>query len=870
MKAHQIRESFTSFFQKHEHMKIESSSLVPHDDPTLLFANAGMNQFKAYFVGEDNPKDKRVTSIQKCVRAGGKHNDLENVGFTARHHTFFEMMGNFSFGEYFKKEAISFAWSFLTEELKIPKDKLYITVHTSDQEAADIWHNQEKIPKERIFFLGDSENFWEMGDIGPCGPCSEIFYDHGEQYSDGADTSECILADEGRYVEIWNLVFMQYEKYKEGNEIKRRSLPKPSVDTGAGLERVAAVMQGKYWNYDTDIFEPVLKLLEKISGKKYSDEKYTSSFRVIADHIRSSVMLITDGVIPSNEGRGYVLRRIIRRAIRNLEELGLSSVSFYKIIPAVFESLGSEYPQNKANSSLAEKFLKLEEEKFRQTLKTGLDLIKKEISDLKGDTLSGEVAFKLYDTYGFPIDLTELILEENNLKLDMQSFDEQMSIQKESSKKKSNFSTSEDSLKKFYEIKEKFGETKFKGYEILNLKSKLLIQETLDDKKTILFFNETPFYAESGGQAGDKGLIFNSKDEQVAKVVDTLFIVEGLIAHICVDVKSLKENEIYNLNVDKTNRVMTQRHHSATHLLQSALIKVFGSHIKQAGSSVSANRLRFDFTHPEGINSEELDKVEILVNNQIILDQTVKAETMTKDEATSKGAMALFGEKYGDEVRVLTMGDFSTELCGGTHVTHTGEIGIFKIVSESSLSSGVRRIEALVSKAANDYLIKRSSLFSTIEKEFSVKNEKVITKFNTVMDDLKNANKKIKSLEDQIQSSKSKDLFKDPIDINDQLLFVANFKNGNPKDFRSLSDKFFDQHPNDTVLIYTTNNDQLFYLLRTSSSNTNLHCSNILKENQSIVNGRGGGKPDMAQGSGESKNVSKFIEQISNSMGKIK
>lgn len=869
MKAHQIRESFTNFFQKHNHIKIESSSLVPNDDPTLLFANAGMNQFKSYFTGEDNAKDKRATSIQKCVRAGGKHNDLENVGFTARHHTFFEMMGNFSFGDYFKKEAISFAWSFLTEELKIPKEKLYITVHTSDQEAADIWHNQEGIPKDRIFFLGDSDNFWEMGDVGPCGPSSEIFYDHGEQYSDGADTSECILADEGRYVEIWNLVFMQYEKYKEGTVVKRRSLPKPSVDTGAGLERVAAVMQGKYWNYDTDIFEPILNFLEKLSGKKYSDSKYTSSFRVIADHIRSSVMLITDGVIPSNEGRGYVLRRIIRRAIRNLEELGLSTISFYKIIPAVFESLGSEYPQNTANSSLAEKFLKLEEEKFRQTLKTGLDLIKKEISDLKGDTLAGEVAFKLYDTYGFPIDLTELILEENKLKLDMDAFNEHMKIQKESSKKKSNFATSEDSLKKFFQIKEKHGETVFKGYKTLTLNSDLLTHERVDDKKTILFFKETPFYAESGGQAGDKGFIYNSNNELVAKVVDTVFIVEGLIAHICVETTNIKNNISYKLQVDELNRVLTQRHHSATHLLQSALIKTLGSHIKQAGSSVSSNRLRFDFTHPESITAEQLDKVEALVNEQILLDHTVEAELMSKDEATSKGAMALFGEKYGDEVRVLTMGDFSTELCGGTHVSKTGEIGLFKIITESSLSSGVRRIEALVSKAANDYLIKRSSLFSVIEKEFSVKNEKVLTKLSSLLDDAKSANKKIKSLEDQIQSSKSKDLFKEPVDLNGKLFFIANFKNGNPKEFRSLSDKFLDQHPNDTVFIYSTDKDQLSYLLRTSSKNKEIHCSNIVKENQSIVNGRGGGKPDMAQGSGESANINEFIQKISDSIGNL-
>ncbi len=869
MKANELRESFSNFFKSNDHVKIESSSLVPHDDPTLLFANAGMNQFKAYFTGEDNPKNKRATTIQKCVRAGGKHNDLENVGFTARHHTFFEMMGNFSFGDYFKKEAISFAWSFLTKELKIPKDKLYVTVHKSDREAAKIWHEQENVPKERIFFLGDKDNFWEMGDVGPCGPCSEIFFDHGEEYSDGADTTECILADEGRYVEIWNLVFMQYEKYIEDNEVKRRSLPTPSVDTGAGLERVAAVMQGKYWNYDTDVFSPILSLLEKLSGKKYSDEKYTSNFRVIADHIRSSVMLITDGVIPSNEGRGYVLRRIIRRGIRNLEELGLSEVSFYKIIPAVFESLGKEYSQNMANASLAEKFLKLEEEKFRQTLRTGLELIKKEISLLENDTLSGKTAFKLYDTYGFPLDLTQSILEEKGLKLDVKSFNDHMLKQKESSKKKSNFAASEDSLKEFYKIKEEFGETVFKGYHELSVNSNLITSVKLDDKKTALFFKETSFYSESGGQAGDKGKIFDANSNCVGKVIDTQFIVEGLSAHICINLGELHNGSSYTLEVNRLNRILTQRHHSATHLLQAALIKTFGSHIKQAGSSVSSNRLRFDFTHPESISTEKLQEVEDLVNKQILLDLNVVAKSMSKEEATQKGAMALFGEKYGDEVRVLTMGDFSVELCGGTHVKSTGEIGLFKIVSESSLSSGIRRIEALTSKTANDYLISRSNLFSKIEREFSVKEEKVLTKLNSLISDLKESNKKIKSLEDKIQSSQSKDLFKDPLNINGKLLFNTYIEEANPKDFRSLSDKFLEQHPNDTVFIYTKNGKQLSYLLRTSSKNKDIHCSNIIKENQATVNGRGGGKPDMAQGSGEADNIEQFIKGITSTIEKL-
>ena len=866
MKAQQIRESFTNFFKERNHIKIESSSIIPQNDPTLLFANAGMNQFKDYFTGDETPKEKRATTIQKCVRAGGKHNDLENVGFTARHHTFFEMLGNFSFGDYFKKEAISFAWEFLTQELKIPKDKLYVTVHTSDQEAADIWHEQEGVPRDRIFFLGDADNFWEMGDTGPCGPSSEIFYDHGEEHSDGADTSECLLADEGRYVEIWNLVFMQYQKYKDGDEVKRRKLPKPSVDTGAGLERISALMQGKYWNYDTDIFEPIIKSLEELSNKKYNDAKYTSSFRVISDHIRASVMLISDGVIPSNEGRGYVLRRIIRRAIRHLEEIGLSEISFYKLIPSVFRSLGVEYPQNMANAKLAEKFLILEEEKFRQTLKTGLELIKKEIKKLKGDTLSGDIAFKLYDTYGFPLDLTQTILEEKKLKLDQEAFDKLMKKQKENSKKKSNFSQDSESLKEFFDIKEELGTTTFTGYSELENVSPLKKMVKLDDKKRALFFSATPFYAESGGQAGDKGFIYNDLNELVAKVVDTQFIVEGLIAHICVDVKELELNKDYKLSIDKLNRTLCARHHSATHLLQAALISVLGSHIKQAGSAVTAKRLRFDFTHPESITAQEIAKVEKLVNEKIFEDLEVQSSHMTKDEATQKGAMALFGEKYGDKVRVLSMGDFSLELCGGTHVTKTSDIGLFKIVAESSLSSGIRRIEALVSKPANDYLIDRSQVLSKIEKILSVKNEKAILKIESLMDDLKNANKNIKSLKDKIQATKSKNIFKEPTDLQSGVKFyIANLEDINPKELRSMSDKFIDQHPNDVALLYIIQGTKLSYLLKSGANNIN--CSKALKECQNIVSGRGGGKPDMAQGSGEAKHIEEFIKALIKFLG---
>lgn len=872
MKAQEIRSKFLQFFKNNGHEIIDSSSLIPQNDPTLLFANAGMNQFKDYFTGKANAKNPRATSAQKCVRAGGKHNDLENVGFTARHHTYFEMLGNFSFGDYFKKEAIKFAWKFLTEELKIPKDKLYVTVHLTDQEAADIWNKQEGVAKDRIFFL-DEDNFWEMGELGPCGPSSEIFYDHGEKHSDGADTSECILADEGRYVEIWNLVFMQYEKYKDGDKVLRRDLPRPSVDTGAGLERITALMQGKYWNYDSDIFQPIMEAIAKLSGQKYSDEKYESHFRVIADHIRSSTMLITDGVIPSNEGRGYVLRRIIRRGIRHLEELGVSTISFYKLIPAVFKNLGEQYPQNMANSALAEKLLKLEEEKFRQTLKTGLELIKKEMKSFnKGSLFSGEIAFKLYDTYGFPLDLTEVILKENSIDIDTAGFDRAMKKQKEQSRGSSKFAVEDTNIEQFYAIKEKYGETKFTGYDSIMSTAKL-VDMVEQGEYTALIFDQTPFYGESGGQTGDSGKILSfgeltrNTDLEVAlaKVIDTQKPVDGLFVHYCKNVKkeALEIGNKYELLVDSQKRTMTARNHSATHLLQASLIKILGAHVKQAGSRVSFDRLRFDFTHTDSLTESQLLETEKLVNQKIHEGLDVKVSIMNKDEATKLGAMALFGEKYGDEVRVLKMGDFSVELCGGTHVKNTHDIGSFLIVNESSLSSGVRRIEALVGEAAFNYLHKRSHIFSKLERTLSAKEEETIVKVDSLQIDLKAKNKMIKDLNNQIQASKSKDLFKDIKDIGKDFgLLTVNLKDGNPKEFRTLTDKFVDSNNKDVVLIYTLENNKLSYILRTHKNNKNINCSNIIKEAQTVISGRGGGRPDMGQGSGDSNDSKSFIAKV--------
>ncbi len=865
MRAQEIRNAFSNYFIRNGHDKHKSSSLAPINDPTILFANAGMNQFKDFFTGKANPTNRRAVTIQKCVRAGGKHNDLENVGFTARHHTFFEMLGNFSFGDYFKKDAIRFAWELLTVDLKIPKEKLLVTVHDSDDEAMMIWHKEMGVPMERIFKLGDKSNFWEMGDTGPCGPCTEIFFDHGPERSTGVPAGLQEIDDEGRYVEIWNLVFMQFEKYRDGADIKRKPLPKPSVDTGAGLERVAAVLQGKYYNYDTDIFEPSMKAIGKLTGKDYyttksEDEK--SSFRVVADHIRASSMLITDGVIPSNDGRGYVLRRIIRRAVRHLSLMGMKEVSFYKLVPSVFESLGEEYPDNRSNAALAEKLLKLEEEKFRKTLDTGLALINEELSKLKpGQKLPGEVAFKLYDTFGFPLDLTEVILREKNLELDSAGFEKSMTAQKELSKKNSKFTVKEDNLKVFYGIKEKFGDTIFNGYEEVTANAKLIAKEEFEGQ-FFLVFDKTPFYGEGGGQLGDKGEI-HSKEGKLATITDTQKPVDGLHVHLSSDADALTVGETYTLKLNHEERELTKRNHSATHLLQSALIKVLGPHVKQAGSSVGPDRLRFDFTHSEALKPEELSQVEEMVNSAVASAYPVTAAQMTKDEAVKKGAMALFGEKYGDRVRVLTMGNFSCELCGGTHVSNTGEIGLFKIIVETALASGVRRIEAITSTNAIDYLLHRSKILSEVEKSFSVKEEKVLEKVQALRDDLKTKSKDLDTLNDKLQNFESQSLFNNQTPIKDGLtLTTAKLGSVDQNNMRKLSDIYVDKFPKGVLFIYGIENDKASFILKTNRTNTSIDCSAILKTVMPMVNGRGGGKADNAQGSGDSAKLNDLIKAV--------
>ena len=864
MKVVEIRKKFAQFFQNKGHEKVPSSPLVPINDDTLLFTNAGMNQFKDYFTGKAQAENKRAVTIQKVVRAGGKHNDLENVGLTARHHTFFEMLGNFSFGDYFKKEAIEMAWEFLTKELGIPEEKLYVTVHHSDDEAFELWEKHIGVPKEKIFRKGDKDNFWEMGDIGPCGPCSEIFYDHGPGHTDPNFTpgeGQDLLDDELRYVEVWNLVFMQFEKDGKGGQKK---LPNPSIDTGMGLERIAAVLQDVYWNYDTDAFTPIIDEISKLTGKKYSDPKYTSSMRIVADHIRSCTMLITDGVIPSNEGRGYVLRRIIRRAIRHLRELDAPAGTFSKRSDVVMREFAEEYPQNIANHSLAQKFLNLEEKKFLETLDMGLKFLEESLKkNVKNNVFDGEAAFKLYDTYGFPLDLTEVILREKNIEVDEDGFNKAMELRKEDSRKSWKGTLNLDD-KIFHDSKAKCGETKFLGYDSLESEATLKDIIKIDEETTGLVFDQTPFYAEGGGQVGDSGTVLLGKTE--VQITDTQKPVDGLFVHFTSGQIELKSGSKVHLKVDAHKRALTTRNHSATHLLQAALIETLGDHVKQSGSMVNSERLRFDFTHMQALTQKEIDQVEAIVNREVLKANDVIASHCSMDEALKKGALALFGEKYGDEVRVLEMGGFSTELCGGTHVSNTAEIGLFTVISESSLSTGVRRIEATTSENAINRLNERSRKLKELELLTSSGASKITEKVQSLFDDIKRLQKEITGLKDELTSKDSDDLFSNPELLAGKVPYkYAHAPEGS--DLRKLSDLFMDKNPDGVILLTTVKGDKLAVLLR-AGKKSGIPCNKILKDALAMIDGRGGGRPDMAQGSGENKEVEDFASHIKSQLEK--
>jgi len=863
MKSQELRQAFIQFFSSHGHKELPSSSLVPSNDPTLLFTNSGMVQFKDYFTGAAKPIHSRAVTVQKCMRAGGKHNDLDNVGFTPRHHTFFEMLGNFSFGDYFKKDAIHFAWSFLTSELKIPKEKLLVTVHESDEEAKSIWHNQEGVPLNRIFKMGDKDNFWEMGDYGPCGPCSEIFYDHGEKYTDGNYDPNFPLKDEGRFIEIWNLVFMQYERTKDG----LTPLPKPSVDTGAGFERLLAAMQGVYWNYDTDLFQPIFATLEHISHLSYSPNTPAAklnSMRVVADHIRTSTMLISEGVMPSNEGRGYVLRRIIRRAIRHLAELNIKTESFYKIVPAVFESLGTSYPENMANAQLVEKTLLSEEKSFRETLNSGLKLINEEFDLMeksKSKEFKCDVAFKLYDTFGFPIDLTEILIKEKNYNLNYEKFKQLMNEQRIRSKGSSKFKNPLPDNKIFYASKEKYGKTKFLGYETIEHVAKLLDIISTEEFDHLVF-DQTPFYAESGGQTSDHGTIVQTNNSLIIDVIDVQKPIADFWIHSVDKNSQFKIGETYTLKVNQSSRDQIAANHSATHLLQSALIKVCGAHVKQAGSLVTMDKLRFDFTHPEALTKDQIQEVETLVNDNINAKLIVTTTNMKKDQALKLGAMALFGETYGEEVRVISMEKTSIELCGGTHVKNTQEIKLFKMTMETSLSAGIRRIEAVTNQGAHHYFLERSSLLQNLERTLSTPAQNLQAKIETLLQDQKLLHREIDELKKQIQEKNSEGLFANPLKCKNADFYLLENPKGidNPK---IISDQFVEKFPQKSILLFLLSEDEekSNFTLRTHKLNSDLNLQAFIKL-QKFSTMKAGGRADMIQGSISKAESKLLIETI--------
>lgn len=831
-----VREEFLKFFKSKGHSIVASAPLVPEDE-TLLFTNAGMVPFKRIFTGDElRPNPPRNTSCQTCIRAGGKHNDLDNVGYTARHHTFFEMLGNFSFGDYFKKEAIAYAWEFVTQVLKLPKDRLYVTVHTSDDEAFLLW--QEHIEKERIYKFGDKDNFWQMGDTGPCGPCSEIFYDQGAEHFNSDE--DYMGGDGDRFLEIWNLVFMQYERSADGT---LTPLPKPSIDTGMGLERVCAIKEGKVSNFDSSLFMPLIKEIEKLCKRPYVYES-GASYRVIADHIRSSVFLLAQGLSFDKEGRGYVLRRILRRALRHGYLLGLKNPFMYKLVDKVCELMGGHYSYlNEKKENVKEQIL-LEEERFLSTIEKGIELFNEELKNTK-EIFSGEVAFKLYDTYGFPLDLTTDMLRELNLKVDEAKFDELMKEQKDRAKASWKGSGDKIASGDFKLLLEDFGLNSFVGYENLESESKILaildenfkkISNLKKGEKAWLMLDKTPFYATSGGQSADSGKVGKSEILDVAKFLDI---------NLCLVLanEDIKTNDVLLASVDKDKRAQVARHHSATHLLHYALREILGSHIAQAGSLVEENKLRFDFTHSKPLSEEELTKIENLVNELIIKADTSTTKIMALDEAKKSGAIALFNEKYQDKVRVVSLGE-SKELCGGTHVKNSAEIGSFYIVKESGVSAGVRRIEAVVSKAALNYaksFIKESALLKTELK--STDNILAVKKLKDELSKLKNSLK---------QSGGVKLDFKD---INGTKLCVCEVENG---DIKAMIDDFKNKFEKAVILIAQKQDEKVCFAC--GVKNAPLKAGALVKEIAQALGGNGGGRDDFATAG--AKNSSKLNEAL--------
>ena len=848
----EIRQAFLDFFHSKGHQVVASSSLVPHNDPTLLFTNAGMNQFKDVFLGLDKRNYSRATTSQRCVRAGGKHNDLENVGYTARHHTFFEMLGNFSFGDYFKHDAIQYAWELLTSEkwFALPKERLWVTVYESDDEAYEIWEKEVGIPRERIIRIGDnkgapyaSDNFWQMGDTGPCGPCTEIFYDHGDHIWGGPPGSP--EEDGDRYIEIWNIVFMQFNRQADGT---MEPLPKPSVDTGMGLERIAAVLQHVNSNYDIDLFRTLIQAVAKVTGATDLSNK---SLRVIADHIRSCAFLIADGVMPSNENRGYVLRRIIRRAVRHGNMLGAKETFFYKLVGPLIDVMGSAGEDLKRQQAQVEQVLKTEEEQFARTLERGLALLDEELAKLSGDTLDGETAFRLYDTYGFPVDLTADVCRERNIKVDEAGFEAAMEEQRRRAREASGFGADYNAMIRVDSASE------FKGYDHLELNGKvtaLFVDGKAVDainagQEAVVVLDQTPFYAESGGQVGDKGEL---KGANFSFAVEDTQKYGQAIGHIGkLAAGSLKVGDAVQADVDEARRARIRLNHSATHLMHAALRQVLGTHVSQKGSLVNDKVLRFDFSHNEAMKPEEIRAVEDLVNAQIRRNLPIETNIMDLEAAKAKGAMALFGEKYDERVRVLSMGDFSTELCGGTHASRTGDIGLFRIISESGTAAGVRRIEAVTGEGAIATVHADSDRLSEVAHLLKGDSNNLADKVRSVLERTRQLEKELQQLKEQAAAQESANLSSKAIDVNGVKLLVSELSGVEPKMLRTMVDDLKNQLGSTIIVLATVAEGKVSLIAGVSKDVTDrVKAGELIGMVAQQVGGKGGGRPDMAQAGG--------------------
>ncbi|EDD0969656.1 alanine--tRNA ligase [Salmonella enterica subsp. enterica serovar Typhimurium] len=848
----EIRQAFLDFFHSKGHQVVASSSLVPNNDPTLLFTNAGMNQFKDVFLGLDKRNYSRATTSQRCVRAGGKHNDLENVGYTARHHTFFEMLGNFSFGDYFKHDAIQFAWELLTGEnwFALPKERLWVTVYETDDEAYEIWEKEVGIPRERIIRIGDnkgapyaSDNFWQMGDTGPCGPCTEIFYDHGDHIWGGPPGSP--EEDGDRYIEIWNIVFMQFNRQADGT---MEPLPKPSVDTGMGLERIAAVLQHVNSNYDIDLFRTLIEAVAKVTGATDLGNK---SLRVIADHIRSCAFLVADGVLPSNENRGYVLRRIIRRAVRHGNMLGAKETFFYKLVGPLIEVMGSAGEELKRQQAQVEQVLKTEEEQFARTLERGLALLDEELAKLQGDTLDGETAFRLYDTYGFPVDLTADVCRERNIKVDEAGFEAAMEEQRRRAREASGFGADYNAMIRVDSASE------FKGYDHLELNGKVTalfvdgkaVEAINAGQEAVVVLDQTPFYTESGGQVGDKGEL---KGAGFTFAVDDTQKYGQAIGHLGkLSAGALKVGDAVQADVDEARRARIRLNHSATHLMHAALRQVLGTHVAQKGSLVSDKVLRFDFSHNEAMKPSEIREVEDLVNAQIRRNLPIETNIMDLDAAKAKGAMALFGEKYDERVRVLSMGDFSTELCGGTHASRTGDIGLFRIISESGTAAGIRRIEAVTGEGAMATVHAQSDRLNDIAHLLKGDSQNLGDKVRAVLERTRQLEKELQQLKDQAAAQESANLSSKAVDLNGVKLLVSELAGIEPKMLRTMVDDLKNQLGSTVIVLATVVEGKVSLIAGVSKDVTDrVKAGELIGMVAQQVGGKGGGRPDMAQAGG--------------------